>query len=91
MLQQGDRVRLLSFNGKKVPPRGVMAAENYWQLIGWHGTIVQSPSETSLVASFSAKPRFLVQFDNSVPLCCHNDVSNSLWILRSDLVADPAR
>ena len=94
MLQLGDRVKLLTFNGKQPPPSGAPADKDYWRLIGWHGTIVQSISQPCLVASFSAEPRLLVQFDHSVSalnLHCHNDVPNSLWILESDLVADLKR
>lgn len=92
MLQAGDKIKLVAFDGRVDPPSNVLAEENYWLLIGWSGTVVQSPSEDGITASFSVRPRYLVQFADRVSklnLHCHNEVPNSLWILESDLV--PAR
>jgi hypothetical protein len=93
MWRRGDRVMLKSLKTEGTARADAAADENYEKLIGWRGTIVQSPSEAGLFASFSEEPRLLIQFDQSVTemkLHCHNDVPNSLWILESDLVALPS-
>ena len=89
-MKVGDRVRLVRVDGtKQWNGRGkVYEPENYWKLIGETGTIVQDPTERTLYASFSKKPRVAVQSDSSVNgrgLICHNPVPNSLWILVTDL------
>lgn len=56
-----------------------MPEENYWLLIGQAGNIVAPPNERN---------RVLVKFERQVSsfgLHCHNDVSNSLLILQTDL------
>lgn len=92
-MEVNDRVRLVSVNGKTKPPKTVDSKENYWLLIGQFGTVQQDPEEENLFASFSEKPRVLVQFDedviakyvNEYGMHVHNNVKNSLWILVSDL------
>jgi hypothetical protein len=87
MFKLFDRVMLKTFNGclsgygKK--------NDNYYRLIGEKGTILQSPSEKSIFASFSDEKKVLVRFDVDVldlGLSCHNEVKNSLWILVNDLM-----
>lgn len=79
MLDIGAKVKLNTFNRSSIPPKDCGPSENYWLLIGETGTIVKSEN---------SRFRVLVQFDNSVEskgLHCHNQVSNSLLILTSDL------
>lgn len=89
-MQVGDRVRLITFNGtKRWNSKGkIYEPENYWELIGETGTVVQDPTEKSVYASFSKEPRVCIRFDNSVTdrdLICHNPVPNSLWLRVTDL------
>ena len=84
----GKKVKLRTFNGTLIPDDDCPAHENYWKLIGYIGSIVKDPNEKTLYASFSAKPRLLVQFEedvSSLGLECHNNIKNSLWILETDL------
>jgi hypothetical protein len=76
-----QKVRLKSFNGSLVSPKGTSADENYWTLIGKTGEIVEPKNE---------RGRVLVIFDIpvlSLGLACHNWIENSLYILESDLEA----
>jgi hypothetical protein len=78
----GKRVRLVTFNGTKVPEGDCDPSENYWKLIGAEGVIIEDRT------SGSGEGRLLVQFAESVSalgLHCHNEVANSLWIRQSDL------
>lgn len=84
----GQKVKLKRFNGTLKPDDNCPPYENYWQLIGSIGIIVQDPNEKDQYASFSEKPRLLVQFKKDVKslgLECHNNVENCLWIFESDL------
>lgn len=79
MLPLNCRVILRSFNGTASAPSDCRPDENYWELIGENGTVVETIND---------KNRVLVKFDNSVSdrgLCCHNLVANSLYILETDL------
>ena len=87
-MKEGDRVKLITYNGKIVSKRKVYPSEDYWKLIGQTGIIQKDPKENKLYASFSKKPRVLIKFDVSVSrynLIAHNNIENSLWILVSDL------
>ena len=78
----GDRVILSLFNGTETAEDLVSPANNYWKLIGGHGVVVED------VQSFSLEDRLLVKFDTQISnlgLACHNESTNALWILRSDL------
>ena len=78
----GDRVILSLFNGTETPENPVSPTNDYWKLLGEHGTVVAD------VQSFSHEDRLLVQFDTQISelgLACHNEIANALWILRSDL------
>jgi hypothetical protein len=73
------KVKLLSFNNTTKTPDDCDPSKNYWSLIGEEGTIVKPLNECS---------RFLVKIDNADKLTglhCHNEIKNSLWILKSDL------
>ena len=77
------KVRLTRFNRTVTPPADVEDCENYWILIGKAGEIqnVRPPDE-------SMKDRVLIRFDEnlkSLGLEAHNEVQNSLWILKSDV------
>jgi hypothetical protein len=82
LMEVGDQVQLISFNGKTLPPDDTDPAENYWLLCGQKAEIV------ALATTRTHAGRALVKFAVSVSalgLHCHNRVPNSLWILRSDL------
>lgn len=84
----GDRVKLITINGKKLSPKRTANSENYWKLVGEIGTVLQSPKESSIYATFSKDKRVLVKFDKKLTdyqLIAHNEIENSLWILVSDL------
>ena len=87
-MQIGNKVKLKTFNGTLKPDDNCQPNENYWKLIGSIGQIVKDPNEKDQYASFSEDQRLLVQFEKDVKslgLECHNNVDNSLWILKSDL------
>jgi hypothetical protein len=88
-MQIGNRVKIISFNGTLKADDYCLPNENFWKLIGSIGQIVKDPDEKDQYASFSDKPRLLVQFEKdvrSLGLECHNKIDNSLWILESDLI-----
>jgi hypothetical protein len=83
-MQIGSKVRLKIFNGNASGPPNVSADANFWSLVGSHGTVI----ETRPIEGIDAD-RVLVLFDVSLPnlrLPNHNELKNSLWIKRSDLV-----
>ena len=88
-MKMGDRVKMVKCNGKPHPDKAEHFSEDYWKLIGETGTVQQDPQEKYIYASFSQEPRVLVKFDKDVQasfgLTAHNNISNSLWILVSDL------
>jgi len=74
-----SKVILKTFNNEVSTPEDCDPSENYWLLIGKTGTIIKSKYNQS---------RLLIKFDESVSasgLHCHNEISNSLFILSSDL------
>ena len=78
-MEIGSQVKLNTFNETIVSPDKCEPHENYWALIGSTG-IISSP--------INSRGRVLVTFDVNVinlGLDCHNQVSNSLLILLSDL------
>ncbi len=75
----GSRVKLITFDGSSIPPVNCDPRENYWELIGQSGQVVEH---------FSQQERALVVFENPVSnfnLYCHNQVPNSLRIKWADL------
>ena len=79
----GTKVILVSFNGKSKAPKGTEPVNDFWQLIGAGGTVVVDAPTHGI-----SKGRVLVKFDGLVSafdLPSHNEIANSLWILRSDL------
>lgn len=86
----GERVRLKSFRGTTDAPVETRQDSNYWLLIGFLGTVVDT-NDVAKVGRHSDGTRLLVQFDRKVAdlgLHCHNEVSNALWIFASDLVSE---
>lgn len=85
----GDRVKIISIDGKTTPLKLEDNAEDYWKLIGELGTVHQDPYEQTIYAHFSQKPRVLIKFDKDLVMAfglhSHNNIENSLWILTSDL------
>lgn len=83
-----DTVKLKTFNGCMAPIHQTYENENYWKLIGHEGIIIKDPCEDTLFASFTKEKRLCVKFKvdlSSLGLINHNNVSNSLWILKTDL------
>lgn len=78
------RVVLRTFNGATRAPENEDPACNYWSLVGSSGTVVKTVPGDGI-----DDDRVLVQFDLDVEkmgLHCHNEIYNSLWIKRGDLV-----
>ena len=79
----GTNVKLLSFNGKSAAPKNIDLGENFWLLVGSNGAVVAEVSAKGIDGD-----RVLVKFENSLSalgLPSHNEIANSLWILRTDL------
>lgn len=79
----GDKVFLQHFLGRQKASGLVREDENYWILIGEKGVVVKTENHPS-----KNEERVLVKFSNNIAargLNCHNEISNSLWILVSDL------
>jgi hypothetical protein len=79
----GDKVILQCFLGRQKAPGSVREDENYWVLIGEKGIVVKTEDHPGKTGE-----RVLIEFSNSIAargLNCHNEISNSLWILVSDL------
>jgi hypothetical protein len=87
-MNTGDKVKLISFNGTLKVSKKINDSENYWKLIGEIGIIIKDPQQSTLYANFSKKPRVMVRFNKDLTklgLISHNNVTNTLWILVSDL------
>ncbi len=83
-MQKGALYKLKSFNGTNEPLDNTPANENYWKLIGRTAKVVGLANEFQL----PNRDRVLIQFDTNIEslgLECHNQIPNSLWILKSDL------
>lgn len=81
MPDQYEKVILRRFNGTHRPPPDCKPGEDYWQLIGETGTVIETTNSNN---------RVLVRFDNPIHdrgLIGHNPVPNSLFILATDLDA----
>ena len=84
-----DRVALISFNGYPAALDYVMVHENYWQLIGEVGTVVDS-NQNGEYRSNDGFSGVLVVFDvdlDGYGLANHNTNKNALWLRISDLHA----
>jgi predicted nuclease of restriction endonuclease-like RecB superfamily len=87
-MKNGDRVRLKTFNGTIHPVQHVNDKENYWKLVGECGLVEQDQQQNSIYANFSEQERVLVKFDKDLKiadLIAHNNITNALWVLVSDL------
>ena len=82
----GDKVLLKSFHNTVNAPKDIDDTENYWKLIGSVGQIISEEYKKHPAFSDMGE-RTLVKFEDMTTygLCCHNEVSNSLWIFLSDL------
>lgn len=79
-VKPGKKVMLKSFHGSMIAPQNVTPSENYWQLIGCKAVVSQ--------LMLNDNNRVLVTFERdlqSLGLACHNELSNSLWVLLGDL------
>jgi hypothetical protein len=75
-----DRVVILkSFLGIIQPKKGTSSRENYWQLIGERGVIIDDQENDGRVLVL-----FQCNLDN-YQVENHNPVKNSLWIKTTDL------
>jgi hypothetical protein len=80
---KGKMVRMKSFLGRTIADVDVEGREDYWQLIGKRGQIID--------ANENSDGRVLVLFEDSLDdygLENHNPIKNSLWIRLSDLVIE---
>lgn len=87
-MNEGDKVKMTSFKGRKYALNPVNPESLYELLIRSTGTIVHDPDESAIFASFTQEKRILVRFDtdlNQLGLHNRSNVPNSLWILESDL------
>ena len=83
-MEKGIRYKLISFNGTIKPGKTCEPNENYWALIGQSGKLINFSQELK----FGDNNRVLLKFDQDITkqgLECHNQVSNALWILKTDL------
>ena len=88
-MRDGSRIKLNTFNGTKTSPSRCDLKEDYWKLIGIEGVVIQDPFKCCKYESSSNERSVLVKFDvclESLGLCCHNGVENSLWIPVPDLL-----
>ncbi len=78
-LRKDIAVRLKTFNGTLAPKKKTDPCDNYWQLIGERGKIIDDKIYNE---------RVLVLFDKNLDtfeVANHNPIPNSLWIKPSDL------
>jgi len=73
------KVILKSFLGTKKPKGKVASSENYWQLIGNEGLIIDEDRSSNKVLVL-----FKCSLDDLL-LENHNEIKNSLWLRESDL------
>lgn len=74
-----SRVKLKTFKGKLSPNRAVDKLDNFWQLIGHKGIILDLDNGSK---------KALVLFDDipdHLGVANHNPIKNSLWINIGDL------
>ena len=77
--KNGTSVRLKTFLGTLNPRKKSNPEDNYWQLIGERGRIIDDKIYNE---------RVLVLFDKNLDefkVANHNPIPNSLWIKASDL------
>jgi hypothetical protein len=82
-IEKGTSVRLKSFLGALVTPKGTYSYDNYWKLIGQKGKVIDD-NEIN-------EGRILVLFEKNIDdfnLANHNPLKNSLWIKKTDLEED---
>ena len=83
-MKKGQKFELKTFNGTLKSIRSQNNNEDYWKLIGQQGTLLHFANELN----FHNDDRVLFQFDIDLKihgLECHNELPNSLWILKTDL------
>ena len=83
-MKKGQKYKLISFSGTTKPVNKCDPKENYWTLIGQHGTLMNFSQDLN----FGNDNRILLQFEQDLKkqgLECHNSVPNALWILKTDL------
>lgn len=79
----GSQVELVAFNGKPHARNTSNRSENYWLLIGTQGIVVNDVPIKGI-----KEDRVLILFDahlDELGLISHNEITNTLWIERSDL------
>jgi len=76
-------VKLKSFSGSLEPTKKVKPNENYWELIGEKGKVIDALENDN--------GRVLVLFEKNIDdfeLENHNPIKNSLWIKPNDLESE---
>jgi acetylornithine/N-succinyldiaminopimelate aminotransferase len=87
-LSVGVNVVLASFLGSQVALENTRANENFWILIGISGQIIADSNPSKLKHKAKTAKRVLVKFFVNLDergLVNHNQIKDSLWILKSDL------
>lgn len=83
----GNKVKLISFHGTKIPTEPVGIKENFWKIVDSDGEIISE--KLKMHPSFREKGKqALVKFDlnlEDLGLISHNSIPNSIWIFISDL------
>lgn len=85
-MERGRKYKLKRFNGTYEPTSDIEPSENYWRLIGQIGTLIGLNEDFD----FPYQNRVLIKFDLDLiqeGLESHNEVPNSIWILKSDLAS----
>ena len=83
----GNKVKLISFHGTKMPAYPVEIKENFWRLVDSDGEIVSDKLKVHPAFRDKGK-QALVKFDltlEDLGLISHNSIPNSIWIFISDL------
>ncbi len=88
MMTSGRKVRLMTFEGLNIAPKGCVPEGNYWKLIGHKGRVALDPFKCCKDDRYSDERKLLVVFDISfmfLGLCSYQKNKNSLWISVTDL------
>jgi hypothetical protein len=88
MMKTAARVILVTFNGSSSAPADTPPGEDYWKMIGSHGTLIDGKEESARFPSSGPEARVCVEFDcdpSLLGLESHNRVKKSLWIRCRDL------
>ncbi len=90
-INQGSRVKLISYDGTVEPTTEVDPDQNYWRLIGYEGIVVKDPFTCAKYPdkALGTERWVLVKFDllvSSLNLLSSDASENSLWVAVTDLL-----